>query len=216
MTFPDTWKRREIPFASLVAFEATARLGKLSRAADELNLTQSAISQRVLKLEAHVGQRLFLRHGHGVKLTSAGELLLATTRDTLQHLQAGLDRIAPYGNKASLLLACPADVAHGWLMPRLGRLRAVHDGLEVWLMPEREITAIDRIDVDLVISRRPLAWLPRVLAADAITRRTAIALLQVPPAPRERLWLMRSRLTPRTPLANNAFEWLLTEAATAS
>lgn len=295
----DTGARREIPFASLVAFEATARLGNLSRAADELNLTQSAISQRVLKLEAHVGQRLFLRHGHGVKLTGAGELLLATTRETLQRLQAGFDRIAPYKNKASLLLACPADVAHGWLMPRLGRLRAVHDGLEVWLMPEREITAIDRIDVDLVVSRRPLhradvecvplledesialagprwaeklarspwpkllekapilflerepewggllaapalkglriqraatiqderlllhavlheqgiAWLPRVLAADAMARGAAVALPQVPPAPRERLWLMRSRLTPRTPLANQAFDWLLAEAA---
>jgi LysR family transcriptional regulator, glycine cleavage system transcriptional activator len=49
--------RREIPFASLVAFEATARLGSVSRAASELNLTQSAVSQRVLKLEAHAPYR---------------------------------------------------------------------------------------------------------------------------------------------------------------
>ncbi len=299
MNSSNTGRPREIPFASLVAFEATARLGNVSRAAEELHLTQSAVSQRVLKLEAHVGQRLFLRHGHGVRLTGAGELLLATTRDTLQRLQAGFDRIAPYRNKASLLLACPADFAHGWLMPRLDALRALHPGLEVWLMPEREITDIDRIDVDLVVSRRPLhrsdvecvpllddecvavaaphwaaalagapwpgllerapllflerepewggllaspalrglrlqraatiqderllldavlhgqglAWLPRVLVGEAVARGRAVVLAQVPAAPRERLWLMRSRLTPRTPLANQAFEALLAQAA---
>lgn len=285
---------RDLPFASLVAFEATARLGSVSRAADELHLTQSAVSQRVLKLEAHVGQRLFVRHGHGVRLTGAGELLLATTRDTLQRLQAGLARIAPYRNKASLLLACPADFAHGWLLPRLPALRALHDGLEVWLMSEREITHIDRIDVDLVVSRRPLhradvecaplledesvavagprtaarladaawpgllqhapvlllerepewggvlsgpalkplrlqraatfhderlllaaaeqeqgiAWLPRVLVAGALAAGRVVRLAQVPAVPRERLWLMRSRLSPRTPLVNTAFNWL--------
>jgi LysR family transcriptional regulator, glycine cleavage system transcriptional activator len=299
MTSSNTVRPRDIPFASLVAFEATARLGKVSRAADELNLTQSAVSQRVLKLEAHVGQRLFIRHGHGVKLTGAGELLLATTRDTLQRLQAGFDRIAPYKSKASLLLACPADFAHGWLMPRLGRLRALHDGLEVWLMPDRQVTDIDRIDVDLIVSRRPLhrsdvecvrlledasvavagprwartlrasswpalleqapllflesepewggllaspalkalhiqraatiqderllldavrheqglAWLPQLLVRDEVASGRIAVVEQVPAAPRERLWLMRSRLTQRTLLANSAFDWLLAEAA---
>lgn len=299
MNIPNTLNRREIPFASLVAFEATARLGSVSRAADELNLTQSAVSQRVLKLEAHVGQRLFVRHGHGVKLTGAGELLLQTTRDTLERLQAGFDRIEPYKNKASLLLGCSAEFAHGWLMPRLGELRALHGGLEVWLVAERDLAEIDRIDVDLIVSRRPLhradvecvalledasvvvgaprwaaplaeakwpkllekapllflerepewggllaapelkalrlqrgatihderlllaaveqeqglACLPRVLAADAIARGRVVALRQVPAQPRARLWLMRSRLTARTPLANAAFDWLLAQAA---
>lgn len=299
MKSSNTGSRLDIPFASLVAFEATARLGSVSRAADELNLTQSAVSQRVLKLEAHVGQRLFLRHGHGVKLTGAGELLLATTRDTLDRLRAGFERIEPYRNKASLLLACPADFAQGWLLPRLGALRALHDGMEVWLMSEREISDIDRIDVDLVVSRRPLhrsdvecvplltdasvavcgprtaeklarqafpkllekapllflerepgwaglldtpacqglrirrgatfederllldavlqeqgiAWLPRVLVAAAVADGRAVVLAQVPEAPRASLWLMRSRLTPRTPLANTAFGWLLDQAA---
>ena len=148
--------RGELPFSGLVAFEATARLGSMSAAADELDLTQSAVSQRVLKLEAHVGQRLFIRQGHGVRLTGAGELLMETATDTLKRLRAGLDRIEPYRNKESLLLACPPDFAHGWLMPRLEALRAAHGGLEVWLMSEHDIAAIDRIDVDLVVSRKAL------------------------------------------------------------
>ena len=299
MNSSNTGRRREIPFASLVAFEATARLGSVSRAADDLNLTQSAVSQRVLKLEAHVGQRLFVRHGHGVKLTGAGELLVQTTRETLERLQAGLDRIEPYKNKASLLLACPPDFAHGWLMPRLDELRALHGGLEVWLLAERELTDIDRIDVDLIVSRRPLhradvecvalmedeaiavcsphwlealraarwpkllekvpllflepepewrgmlaapalktlrlhrgatiqderlllsavehgqglALLPRVLVGESLAAGRVVALPQVPVQPRARLWLMRSRLTARTPLADTAFDWLIEQAA---
>ena len=289
----------EIPFSGLVAFEATARLGSVSRAADELNLTQSAVSQRVLKLEAHVGQRLFVRLGHGVRLTGAGELLLLTTRDTLERLRVGFERIAPYRNKASLLLACPADFAHGWLMPRMAALKALHQELEVWLMAEQEMTDIDRIDVDLIVSRRPLrtdhvecrplladrgmavcgpltavqigdaafpqllerapllllerepewggllatpackalslqraatlqderllldaaeqelgiAYVSQVLAAGSLAAGRVVPLPQVPVTPRASLWLMRSTLTPRTPLVNPVHDWLLEQQA---
>ena len=293
MNISDNAARRELPFAGLVAFEATARLGSMSAAADELDLTQSAISQRVLKLEAHVGQRLFIRQGHGVRLTGAGELLMETATDTLHRLRAGFDRIEPYRNKESLLLACPSDFAHGWLMPRLETLRAAHGGLEVWLMSERDVTAIDRIDVDLIVSRKPLqgpdiecvplledraiavcgacladklggvafpkvldkapllflesapewggvvpppgpksprrraatiqderlvldaaergagiAYVSQVLAADALASGRCVHLAQVPATARPPLWAMRSRLTPRTAMANRVFEWL--------
>lgn len=291
---------REIPYAALAAFEATARLGSVSRAAAELHLTQSAVSQRLLKLEAFVGQRLFVRHGHGMRLTGAGELLVQTTRETLGRLRTGLARIEPYRNKASLLLACPADLAQSWLLPRLPALRRLHPALEVWMMSDAEVAAIDRVDVDLMISRRHLggpdvecvplledrnvavcgpqwalkigkaAW-PRLLekvpllllerepewggllsglSSSLRLRRAAtiqddrlvlgaaehelgLAYLshwlvdsalaagrlavvpQVPVTARARIWLARSRLTPRTPLANQAFDWLLAEAAAA-
>lgn len=301
MSFFDTTRRHEIPFASLVAFEATARLGSVSRAADELDLTQSAVSQRVLKLEAYVGQRLFVRESHGVRVTGAGELLLATARDTLERLQAGLQRIAPYRSKASLLLACPPAFAGGWLMPRLPALRALQPELEVWLMEERELRTIDRIDVDLIVSRRPrqdadvaaavllrderiavagprtaarvgpatwprfvekaplllleaepewagllarrevrqdrieraatmhderllleaaaqemgIALVPRAHAAHALATGRLVALAPVPAPECPPLWLMRSRLAPRTAFADRAFDWLLEQAARA-
>jgi LysR family glycine cleavage system transcriptional activator len=294
----DNALRREMPFRSLVAFEATARLGSVSRAADELNLTQSAVSQRVQKLEAFAGQRLFLRQGHGVRLTGAGELLVQSAREILQRLRLGFERIEPYRNKASLLLACPPDFAHGWLVPRLDGLKALHASLEVWMMSEQEMTSIDRIDVDLIVARKPLhttdvecvplledrsiavcgpqtavkladapypkvlekaallflerepewagllsgaapqparirraatiqdervlldavehefgiAYLSQVLAGGSLATRRSVHLAQVPATPRTRLWVMRSRLTPRTPIANRAFDWLLTQA----
>lgn len=288
----------EIPFRSLVAFEATARLGSVSRAADELALTQSAVSQRVLKLEAHVGQRLFVREHGRLSLTAAGALLLESTRETLERLRAGFERIAPYRDKASLLLGCPPGFARGWLTPRLGRLRGAHGAVEVWVIDEAPLRRIDRIDVDLIVSHRPLhhpevectplledagivvcgprtaerlagvpaakllaaapllfvegepdwqgllarspwrqlklqraatfeqataaldaveqelglALLSRWLVADALARGRVQPVPALPPLPRERLWLMRSRLTPRTPVANRVHDWLLAEA----
>jgi LysR family glycine cleavage system transcriptional activator len=288
----------DVPFRSLVAFEATARNGSLSRAADELNLTQSAVSQRVFKLEAFVGQRLFLRQGHGVKLTGAGALLLETTRETLRRLHMGFDRLEPYANKASLLVACPPDFAQGWLMPRLQFLSALHADIEVWMVSDQEAVSIDRIDIDLIVARKPLhdndvesvplledrsiavcgprtalklhnvaypkllerapllflegepqwagllantgakplkirraatlhderlllqaaehelgvAYLSDILAQDSLHCGRTVRVEQVPTAARPRFWAMRSRLTPRSPIVNRAFDWLLAQA----
>ncbi|WP_460885432.1 LysR family transcriptional regulator [Pseudoduganella ginsengisoli] len=136
----------------MLAFEATARLGGLSRAADELSLTQSAISHQIHNLEQWVGQPLFKRIGRGVKLTAAGELFNATVRSTLKTLLDGRERIEPYRNPNSAIVACSADIASGWLAPRLGQLRALYPGMEIWLVTQDEKPEIDRIDLDLLIS----------------------------------------------------------------
>jgi LysR family glycine cleavage system transcriptional activator len=156
------------PLQSLLAFEAAARLGGISRAAVELSLTQSAITHQIHNLEAWVGQQLFSRAGRGVKLTAAGELFSHTVQATLKTLRDGRERIEPYRNQDSVLLACPPDFASGWLMPRLRRLRERYPSMEVWLLTQDELREIDRIDVDLIISTQELKslemqsveWLP--------------------------------------------------------
>lgn len=140
------------PLQSLLAFEATARLGGLSRAAEELSLTQSAISHQIHNLEEWVGQPLFKRIGRGVKLTAAGELFNTTVRGTLKTLLDGRERIEPYRNPNSAIVSCPAEIASGWLTPRLGQLRTQHPGMEIWLVTQDEKPEIDRIDLDLIIS----------------------------------------------------------------
>ncbi len=144
------------PLQSLLAFEAAARLGGISRAAVELSLTQSAITHQIQNLEAWVGQQLFSRVGRGVKLTAAGELFSQTVRATLKTLRDGRERIEPYRNQDSVLLACPPDFASGWLMSRLRLLRAQYPTLEVWLLTQDELREIDRIDVDLILSTQEL------------------------------------------------------------
>lgn len=287
------------PLQSLLAFEAAARLGGLSRAAVELSLTQSAISHQIQNLEEWVGQALFRRVGRGVKLTSAGELFSVTVRNTLKTLTEGRERIEPYRNQDSVIIACPSDFADGWLMPRLPALKAEHPGMEIWFVTKEEIREIDRIDVDLIISatalqsaevesvplmddvavavcgpglaqrlqhlsvpelltttplimdeRRPdwapwladhvpdkvaplrsitvddprlllnaaeqelgIAMVSRLLADTALRQRRVMRLQQIPTFPLPNLWLMRSRLTPRTPAVDIVFRWLLATAA---
>jgi len=172
------------PLQSLLAFEAAARLGGVTKAAQELSLTQSAITHQIHNLEAWVGQPLFNRVGRGVKLSAAGELFSKTVDATLQTLREGRKRIEPYRNDDSVLLACPADFAAGWLIPRLPALRALHPNLEMWLITQDEMRDIDRIDVDLIISTRDLSndtmvsqeWLAdhaHVIAAPVLARRLA-------------------------------------------
>jgi LysR family glycine cleavage system transcriptional activator len=139
----------------MLAFEAAARLGSFSRAAAELVLTQSAISHQIQHLEEWVAQPLFRRIGRGVALTAAGELFLQTVQNTIKLLTDGRDRIEPYGNRDSVLLYSPPHVSYGWLMPRLPALKASHPALEIWLLSEKDIREIDRIDVDLIISAQP-------------------------------------------------------------
>lgn len=172
------------PLQSLLAFEAAARLGGITKAAQELSLTQSAITHQIHNLESWVGQPLFNRVGRGVKLSAAGELFSKTVASTLDTLKEGRKRIEPYRNMDSVLLACPADFAAGWLIPRLPALRAMHPTLEVWLITRDEIREIDRIDVDLIISSHDLSndtmvsqeWLQdyaHVVASSTIARRLA-------------------------------------------
>jgi LysR family glycine cleavage system transcriptional activator len=286
------------PLKNLIAFDAAARLHSFSRAAEELAITQSAVSQQVQKLEAWLGQQLFLRTGSGVKLTTAGELLATTVRETLTRLSSGLDRIEPYRNKNSAILGVPADFAHGWLTPRLAALQGMTPGFEVWLVVTKEVREIDQVDMDLVVSRRPihtadvecvplladeaiavcsprlarrygrftlprllerapllfledepnwgglmtpgpdgpvqvirgatvddprtlldaveldcgLGYLPRVLCAGALDAGRLVHLAQVPARSLPQLWLMRSRLPPRTPFVRGVFSWLLAAA----
>lgn len=145
-------KKRLPPLQSLLAFEATARLGVLSRAADELALTQSAISHQIQNLEDWVGQPLFRRIGRGVQLTAAGQLFSKTVDSTLKVLWDGRERIEPYRNMDSVLLVCPAEFAGGWLLPRLPKLKQAHPRLELWLITQEELKDIDGIDVDLIIT----------------------------------------------------------------
>lgn len=145
-------KKRLPPLQSLLAFEATARLGVLSRAADELALTQSAISHQIQNLEDWVGQPLFRRIGRGVQLTAAGQLFRKTVDSTLKVLWDGRERIEPYRNMDSVLLVCPAEFAGGWLLPRLPKLKQVHPRLELWLITQEALKDIDGIDVDLIIT----------------------------------------------------------------
>ena len=74
------------PIASLRSFEAVARLGSVTLAAKELNVTHSAISQQIKILEELVGVKLFIRQGRGVQINEEGRLYALQIREALQHI----------------------------------------------------------------------------------------------------------------------------------
>ena len=113
--------RRKIPpLQTLVCFDAAARHESYTRAAQELALTQSAVSRQVGALEAFLGVALFRRTRHGVALTPSGTTYARQTALRLESMERDtLDAMADQGSGGSLALAAVPTFATRWLLPRL-------------------------------------------------------------------------------------------------
>ena len=140
----------------LIGFEAAARLGNYSRAAEELCVSQSAVSHQIAQLERHVGQALFRRKGRGVELTITGRLLFESVAKSFEVIRGGLERIATYLDPDLVTIVCPAPIAHGWLQPRLDLLTARFPALQPIVSVDESYRFVDELDVDIVLTREPL------------------------------------------------------------
>jgi LysR family glycine cleavage system transcriptional activator len=139
------------PLNTLRGFEAAARLGSFHKAADELHLTQSAISQQIRSLEAYLEQPLFVRNGRSVILTDAGHDLLSTTQTLLQQLSMGIRRLDQYHKPNQLILNTTPAFAGHWLLPRLADFRQLHPEVDLWLFTSDEAPAMSSQTVDLAV-----------------------------------------------------------------
>lgn len=111
-----------LPLEWIRAFEAAGRLGSFVAAADELGITQAAVSQRIGHLEARLSLRLFLRKARGVALTVEGETWLPQLSPHLQAIQQSAEDLFGQGARR-ITLAASASVIQCWLIPRLARLQ---------------------------------------------------------------------------------------------
>lgn len=141
------------PMAAMAGFEAAARLSSFSLAAQELNMTQSAVSHQVRALEEHLGQPLFMRLNRRVELTDAGRDFQATVAATLETLRLGVRRLGFYTKPGSVVLAMPPSFASGWYMPRLARLKADHPDMEPWLVTTEEDVNLTDSEVDILVTQ---------------------------------------------------------------
>ncbi len=124
--------RRELPpLSALRAFEAAARHASFRRAAEELGLTQSAISHQVSALESRIGVRLFERTTRRVALTEMGRLYFPHLRDAFDRMQVGTDLVRRSRRTAELRVQVYVTVAVRWLIPRLHLFQAQHPGILV-------------------------------------------------------------------------------------
>jgi LysR family glycine cleavage system transcriptional activator len=113
-------KRGEIPsIGGLTSFVAAAQHGSFTRAADELNLSQGAISRQIREIESHLGVRLFERIRQRVVLTDAGKLYLAQVKSALDELTEATRKVSSFSNGTILNLVALPTFATRWLVPRL-------------------------------------------------------------------------------------------------
>lgn len=139
------------PLKAIQAFEQTARFGNVARAAEVLDLTPSAVSHQLAKLEGMIGRQLFVRAARGVSLTPVGEQYLKEVSGILHSLAVATERAASDVSLDCLRLHSSPSFGLLWLMPRLEAFRASHPDIQINLSCSYESLHFsrDKIDVDI-------------------------------------------------------------------
>ena len=155
------------PLHALQGFVATARSGNLSRTAESLHLTVSALSHQIRGLEERLGQRLFLRNARGVELTADGRQLYERIAP---HFDAIEQALRPFRARRDdvLTLTLMPSFASSWLVPRLPRFLAAHPQLEINLQSSIAVADFERdTRLDAGLRYGPGQW-PGVAAVHLI------------------------------------------------
>ena len=119
------------PLASLLPFEATARLGSVTRAAEELNLTQAAVSRQIRALEENLGAKLFVRRNRAVFLTDDGKELQHSVSSGLETIAASVGQLRRSQKSNEVILFAQLCEGLYWLMPNLSRFYQQHKNIEI-------------------------------------------------------------------------------------
>lgn len=143
--------RRLPPIHTLRAFDAAARLLSFTRAADELCVTASAVSQQVRHLEEQLGIKLFRRMVTGLALTDEGRALLPHVRRAFDALADGLGALADPNLPKRLKLLVLSSFATKWLVPRLGDFADQHPNIEISLFHHHEPPDFSSSEFDLAV-----------------------------------------------------------------
>ena len=153
-------RRRLIPeIATLQAFECAARHGSFTRAAEELSLTQSAVSRQIRDLEAQTGLMLFERVRQRVVLSDAGARFLPEVRRLLaQSEQLMIGAMAAGHRKMSLNVATLPTFGARWLMPRLGRFLETAPDIAITVESRSSPFAFEEENFDLAIHYGQPVW----------------------------------------------------------
>ncbi len=135
----------------MAVFEAAARHGRFTGAANELTMSQARVSQQISELESELGVELFLRRHRGVELTPAGAALFANVEQGLKTLAEGVDRVRRQATRRSIQILTDYGFAAWWLMPRLTELERLLPGIEVRVATTQAEVDATSADFDLGI-----------------------------------------------------------------
>ncbi|MEG5264996.1 LysR substrate-binding domain-containing protein [Pseudomonas sp. JDS28PS106] len=180
------------PLYALRAFEAAARHASFTRAAQELSITQSAVSRHIRTLEDHFACRLFQRHGRHLQLTETARALLPGVRDGFQALERACSMVR--AEEGIVRMKAPSTLTMRWLLARLSRFRHLQPGNEVqltsaWMDVDSVDFAHEPFDCAILLSRGhfPPEWEATLLFPEWLIPVGAPALLDESPWTVQRL-----------------------------
>ena len=144
-------RHRRLSLGNLRAFEAVARLLNFSEAADELHLTQSAVSRQIKVLEDELGAPLFLRGTRHVDVTPDGHLLLRCVEPWLAKLDAGVRQIRDKRSRRRVSVTTFASFASLWLLPHLEAFQREHPDIDIRVSAHDALADLDDPELDVAL-----------------------------------------------------------------
>ena len=144
-------RTRPLSVGNLRCFEVTARLLNFRAAADELALSQSAVSRQIQSLEDELGMVLFLRHTRSVELTEAGMVLFRTVSAMLNQLDLTVQQIRHSVLRKSIAVTTFASFASMWLIPRLASFQTLHPEIDIRIDASDKPVDLSASDIDIAI-----------------------------------------------------------------
>lgn len=144
-------RQRLPPLNALRAFEASARALSFTRAAEELGVTQTAVSRHIRLLEAHLGVLLFVRLHNGLQLTDEGATYHETVRGAFEQIYSGTERLRNPTRSLSLRISVLPNFAMRWLIPRLQEFQTAHPKIEISLVTGQHIVEFSTGAFDVAI-----------------------------------------------------------------
>jgi len=153
-------RSRPISAGHLRAFEAVARHLNFRAAAEEMALTQSAVSRQIQSLEEEVGVSLFLRHTRAVELTGAGAQLLLAVQQSLPRIDGAVRQIRQNAGRKSVSLTTFASFASMWLIPRLEAFQRDNPEIDIRIDASDVALDMDIADVDIALRYGPREHMP--------------------------------------------------------
>jgi len=146
------------PLNTLRFFEAAARHGNLSRAADELCVTQSAVSRQIRQLEDALGVILFDRRNRTVFLTTEGKQLQNTCNEIFEKLYETVSCLGMNNLSSPLVVSCEPTIMMRWLIPRLPEFHSCHPEIQIHLFAAGGPIDFAKSHVDMALRRDDFTW----------------------------------------------------------
>ncbi|CAH0342456.1 LysR substrate-binding domain-containing protein [Rhizobium sp. CECT 9324] len=148
----------QLPIKSILVFHTAARAGSISRAATELSVTPSAVSQQIQVLEVQLGVTLLAKAGRGITLTEAGERYFSMIADQIEQIEEATGTIRGFRSVETLTIRATPTLSNKWLLPRLSTFLDRHPDMEVRLDGTNEPTDFNQELVDLELRHGDGRW----------------------------------------------------------